>query len=104
MVVSVVGELDASTAPEFQRKLGGLVNSVTVGTVVLDMSRLDFIDVGSVRVILQGRAAAVARSRTLWVDGLHGVPARVFDVLGLESLAYPPEREGCERRRRDGWE
>lgn len=100
MVLSVVGELDVSTATEFRRKLCGLVESVTASTVVLDMSRLDFIDVASVRVILMGRAMAAARRRALWVDGLHGVPARAFELLGLESLVYPVEPQGCERRSR----
>ncbi|MGD9527337.1 MAG: STAS domain-containing protein [Pseudonocardia sp.] len=100
VVVSVVGELDASTATEFRRKLCGLVESVIAGNVVLDMSRLDFLDVASVRVIEKGRAAAAARGRALWVDGLHGGPARLLELLGLESLADPVDVQGCERRSR----
>jgi len=86
VVVYLAGELDMLTLEELRRKLFVLVGSVDARRVVLDLSELEFISAGSVGVILSARDAAAARGRVLCVDGLHGISARVFEVLGLEAL------------------
>jgi anti-anti-sigma factor len=86
VVVHLAGELDMLTLEELRLKLCVLVGSVDAGTVVLDLSELEFISAGPVRAILSARDAAAARGRVLCVEGLHGISARVFEVLGLESL------------------
>ena len=88
VVVYLAGELDMLTLPQFRQKLFGLVDSVAAGTVVLDLSELEFIGASSIEVILSARNAAGARGRDLCVDGLHGVSARVFEIFGLDSLVY----------------
>jgi anti-anti-sigma factor len=86
VVVHLAGDLDMSTLDELRLKLCVLVGSVDAGTVVIDLSELEFISAGPVGAILSARDAAAARGKVLCVDGLHGISARVFEVLGLESL------------------
>ncbi|WP_445183475.1 STAS domain-containing protein [Pseudonocardia sp. Cha107L01] len=93
MLVQLAGELDMSTMEQFREKLCLLAGSVDADTVVLDVTELNFISAGCIRVLLSTRDTMAARGRVLRVGGLHGMPARVFDVLGLESLLYRPSGE-----------
>jgi len=94
VVVRLAGELDLSTATEFRRRLLSVAESDAATTIVLDLSQVRFIDVRSTRLITSARTAAEARGRALQVDGLHGVPARVFRVLGLEWMQVRRPQEG----------
>jgi anti-anti-sigma factor len=85
VVVSLAGELDLA-AVELEPLLLRVVESGPATTIVLDMSELRFIDAYGVGVIVGAWKAAEARGRALRVDGLHGLPARVFRLLGLEPV------------------
>ena len=86
VVIHLAGELDLSTAVELRRRLMRVAESGAAATIVLDMSDVRFIDAHSVGLIVTAWAAAKCRGRQLRVDGLHGMPARVFGLLGLEPL------------------
>jgi len=86
VVVCLAGELDLSTATEFRRRLLSVTESGAATTVVLDLSQVSFIDLHSTDLIICACTAAAARGRTLRVDGLHGIPARVFCMFGLEWM------------------
>ena len=85
VVVSLAGELDLA-AVELEPLLLRLAESGPTPTIVLDMSELEFIDAYGVGVIVSAWRAAKARGRVLRVDGLHGLPARVFGLVGLEPM------------------
>lgn len=98
VMLSPAGELDFDMADEFDRRLSDLVASADTPLVLIDLSAVDFIDACCVSVIVRARAAARRRGRELYVQGLRGVPARVFDALGLRDvLALPATREGSGR-------
>jgi anti-anti-sigma factor len=78
----LAGELDIASV-ELPPLLLWLAESGPAAVIVLDMSELTFIDAYSVGVIVSAQKAAKARGRVLRVDGLHGVPARVFRLVGL---------------------
>jgi anti-anti-sigma factor len=86
VVVSLAGELDLA-AVELEPLLLRLAESGPTATIVLDMSELDFIDAYGVGVIVSAWRAAKARGRVLRVDGLHGLPARVFRLVRLEPMS-----------------
>jgi anti-anti-sigma factor len=86
VVVCLAGELDFGTAAELRRRLMNVVESGAAGAVVLDLSDVRFIDAHSVGVVVNAWAAAKSRGRELWIEGLHGIPARVFGLLGLERM------------------
>lgn len=85
VVVCLAGELDLATV-ELEPLLVRLAESGPAATIVLDMSEVSFIDAHSVGVIVAAWAAARTRGRVLQVDGLRGLPARVFRLVGLEPL------------------
>lgn len=86
VVVHLAGELDLSTSAELRERLMTVVGSDRAEVVVLDLSGVCFIDAHSVGLIVAASAAAQDHGRRLEVDGLHGIPATVFGVLGLEPL------------------
>ena len=86
VVVCLAGELDLSTAAELRRLLLRVAESDTAATVVLDMSDVRFIDAHSIGLIVGASKAAKVRGRVLQVDGLDGLPARLFRLVGLEPM------------------
>jgi anti-anti-sigma factor len=85
VVVHLAGELDLSTAAELGRRLMRVAETGSAPTIVLDLSDVSFIDARCTGLIVSAWLAAKLRGRELCVDGLHGVSARIFGVLGLES-------------------
>ena len=92
--VRLAGELDISTATEFRQQLLSLTQSDAATTIVLDLSQVGFIDARSTGLIVSACTAAKAHGRKLQVDGLHGIPARVFHVLGLDWMRVHLPHEG----------
>ena len=86
VVVRLAGELDLSTAAQLRQLLLNVAESSTATTVVLDMSEVRFIDAHSIGLIVGASKAAKVRGRVLQVDGLDGLPARVFRLVGLEPI------------------
>jgi anti-anti-sigma factor len=86
VVIRLTGELDLSADPELRRRLMRVVETGPAATIVVDLSGLRFIDAHCFGVIVSAWAAGKCRGRHLRVDGLHGVPARVFELLKLEQI------------------
>ena len=85
VVVSLAGEVDLAAA-ELEPLLLQVAESGPAATIVLDMSELEFIDAYGLGIIINAWKAAKARGRVLRVDGLHGLPARVFRLAELEPV------------------
>ncbi|WP_051807274.1 STAS domain-containing protein [Actinoplanes subtropicus] len=86
-VISLVGELDMVTAPALRSRLMGAAATSTAPVIALDLSRVSFLDAQCAGIIASAWARARVRGQVLRVDGLHGTPKRVFELLGLASLA-----------------
>ncbi|MBO3742563.1 ANTAR domain-containing protein [Actinoplanes flavus] len=82
-VIGLTGELDRDALPELREWLLSAAAASTAATFVLDMSELEFIDAGCIRVVLAAHDAATSRGKRFRVEGLHGTPERVFEILGL---------------------
>jgi anti-anti-sigma factor len=96
-VIFLAGELDLATASEMQRRLMDAVETSDSATIVVDLSRVEFIDAHNVGVIMAAWDAARCRGRRLQVGGLHGIPALIFEVLGLELVVRRVEPGGGGR-------
>lgn len=94
VAVYLVGDLDLSTATALHKLLLHVATTGTAISVVLDFTRVRFVDAHSVNVIEQAWAMARVRDRVLRVRGLHGLPARVFDILGLRRWLCQDEQDG----------
>jgi anti-anti-sigma factor len=95
IVVWLAGELDLSTTAELRRRLMGVAGSETAATIVLDLSGVRYIDARSIGLIMAARAAAQSRGGELYVAGLHGIPARLLGLLGLDRIlaCHMPEAD-----------
>src|SRR5687767_7707640 len=89
-VVTLAGELDVNTAPQVAEALDGLTDGDAVTSVVIDVSRLTFVDSTGLRVILAGRESLQATGATLALDGASGVVERVLEMTGLHKLLTSP--------------
>ena len=89
VVVSLAGELDIASV-ELEPLLLRLAESGPAARIVLDMSDLEFIDAYGVGLIVSAWKAAKAHGRVLQVDGLHGVPARVFRLCRIGAGVGAP--------------
>jgi anti-anti-sigma factor len=89
VVLHLAGELDLATGSDLGGWLRDAVESQAAGSILVDLSKVGFIDAYSIGLIVRAWAAADRRGRSLQVDGLGGLPARMFDVLGLEALVRP---------------
>jgi anti-sigma B factor antagonist len=85
-VISLAGELDLVTAPALRSRLAHVAEGNTAAVIVLDLSRVSFVDAQCAGIIAGAWARARSRGAVLRVDGLHGTPRVVFELLGLASL------------------
>lgn len=85
VVVRLRGELDLATGGAL-RDLLSASDSPSASTVLVDLSRVSFIDASSIGQIVVTCGAARERGVLFGVEGLAGQPARVFDALGLRWL------------------
>lgn len=85
-VFALAGELDRDASAELRERLVSATASSTAATIVLDLSGVTFIDAGCVRVIMGVWDATTDRGQELRVEGLHGIPDKVFDILGLKPI------------------
>jgi anti-anti-sigma factor len=85
-VVWLAGELDIASAEELRRVLATVVRSGAAARVLLDMRDVRFIDAHSIGLIVEASIAAQAGGRALQVHAPSGVPARLFQILGLGSM------------------
>ena len=85
------GELDIATQGELR---AALVRQAEQGAVILDLSRLHFIDTSGMRLILE--TAEAARRQGFEFTVLRGSPSvqRLFEVAGVVELV--PFRDGEE--------
>jgi len=81
----LAGSLDASNSDRLTNALAATVG--TGGDVVLDLSALEFIDVGACRVIARWAAGLAERSVTVQVTGASGLLRRMWQILELDRVA-----------------
>jgi anti-anti-sigma factor len=89
LTLVLAGDVDLANSAELRRTLVDLVESSHPPVVVVDMSEVRFLGAVAVGVIVTAHAVATARGRQLYVDGLRGIPARVFEILALDWLGLP---------------
>jgi anti-anti-sigma factor len=92
--VSLIGEFDHTSSDGVLQRLEDLKRSGQA--VRFDLSELEFIDSGGVRVILHSVRDAEADGWRVEVDPrLSWQVKQVFDVLGLDGLLWPHGPSGA---------
>jgi anti-sigma B factor antagonist len=83
--LAVRGEVDAATAPALEERLEAAIRE-SVGSFVLDLSAVDFLDSAGLRVLLRARGLLGREDRSLVVISPHGPVRRVFELSGLSTV------------------
>jgi anti-sigma B factor antagonist len=89
-VVSVVGELDLTTAPELLQALTRLVDEGRT-ELIMDLTRLEFCDSSGLSVLVRVRNRLDGVGGAMTLAGPTAVVQRVLDVSGLAEVfgTYP---------------
>lgn len=82
VVLTLEGELDISTLPDAEGRVAA-AEETAPDVLVIDLSRLSFVDSSGVRLVLLADARARATGRRLAVHLGTGPALRVFQVVGL---------------------
>jgi anti-sigma B factor antagonist len=97
-VVSLVGDLDATSLDELSRQLAELRGKPRA-RVVVDVSGLEFIDSSGLNALVTGARAVEAHEGSMVVAGAPHYVARVFELVRLgESVEVEASVEEALRR------
>jgi anti-anti-sigma factor len=78
--VTLVGTLDGTTAPDLEKALAPLLDSVT--HVVFDLAGLKFVTSAGIRVLLVARKQLKAQEGSFAMKNLQPQIKKVFEILG----------------------
>jgi len=93
--LAVRGEVDSATAPALTERLDAEIRE-SVGSFVLDLSGLEFLDSTGLRVLLRARGLLGREDRALVVICPYGPVRRVFELSGLSTVfALYPSRDAA---------
>jgi anti-anti-sigma factor len=84
-VLEVIGRIDSTTAPAFQEQLTSVMTAPQA-SVLIDLSRLDYISSAGFRVLLLGAKRAEALGSRLLLCGLSAKVRQLFDLGGFLDL------------------
>jgi anti-sigma B factor antagonist len=85
VILSVGGEVDLATAPQLRAKLLDLVDN-RVGSIVVDLTPVPFIDSTGLSALLAEHQRAAARGRTMRLVCPEGPVRRIFRLAGMEMV------------------
>jgi anti-anti-sigma factor len=85
VVVRLVGDLDASTAPWLLGRLCSSLSSAD-SAVYLDLSGVEFLDVSGARAVATIADAVRLAQVEIRVEGLRGAPLRTAKMVGLDQI------------------
>ena len=94
-VVAASGELDLHSAPDLRdRLLAAIKAGMTL--VIVDLSRVSFIDSTVMTVLVERRKELARRSGTLALVGLNADLRMIFDIAGLDrAIPNYPSRQAA---------
>lgn len=84
VVLRVVGEIHASTAPEFSERLNAAIAQGRTG-VVLDLTGVEFIDSTGLSVLLNGLRRVTRVRGTMVLACANPTVLRLFEITKLDS-------------------
>lgn len=83
LTVAIVGRLDTTTAPEFEKALGEILDGTT--ELVLDMKDMEYISSAGLRVILKVQKVMFNQGKMKLV-GVNESVMEVFEITGFSDI------------------
>jgi anti-anti-sigma factor len=84
-LVRLRGELDVASAPDLRERLLDLLNRLTPSGLILDLSKLDFIDSSGTAVLVGTERRARLLGCTLVLVAPRAPVSRVLQICGLDQ-------------------
>ena len=84
--LSVAGEVDLSTGPALTNQIYERLNSATVTHLVVDLTRVSFLDSSGINALIRGVLRAQETGKQLRVQGAAGRVRNVLDVTGVSEV------------------
>ena len=86
-LIEAQGEVDLTTAPQLREPLMQVVNEVRVGSVIVDLTQVDFIDSAGLALLVEARKRMAPEGRTLHVLLTAGrQPERVLKLGRFDTI------------------
>jgi anti-sigma B factor antagonist len=96
VVVTPVGELDAYTAPELREQLHGFAREESVDLLVIDLSRVTFLDSSALGVLVGALRRMRERERELCLVEPRPAVRRIFEITLLDrAFTFSPTVEAA---------
>ncbi|HTX80579.1 MAG TPA: STAS domain-containing protein [Streptosporangiaceae bacterium] len=83
-IVQICGELDISTAPDLRERLLAILSRKTVSRLILDLSKLEFMDSSGVAVLVNTERRARLLGRTVVLVAPQRPVLRVLQICGID--------------------
>lgn len=84
-VIALSGEIDFSVTPEARRQLLALLDQGT-GDVVLDLSRLEYIDSSGLAMLIEARKILLTKKRSIRISGVSDQVRKLFNLTQIGEL------------------
>ena len=96
VLLAVSGEVDVTNSPDLHRELARAAHTPNVATVVVDLSRVTFIDAAAVDELAVARRDLARTGAEMSVVGATGIVFRVLDLSDLTGYldVSPPVGRG----------
>jgi len=103
IMITVRGEIDLAVAEGLRRRLVALAHPAT-GRIVLDLSRVTFVDCAGLHALIAIDHHVRDRSGTVYVAAASPVVARLFELVGpFAALPFlAPQASGADERKSAG--
>jgi anti-sigma B factor antagonist len=85
-IVQICGELDVSTAPELRERLLAVLNRRTLSRLILDLSKLEFMDSSGMAVVVNTERRARLLGRTVVLVAPQRPVSRVLQICGVDRF------------------
>ncbi|MBR2717616.1 MAG: STAS domain-containing protein [Oscillospiraceae bacterium] len=83
LTIALEGRLDTITAPELEKELNACLGGAE--TLILDLSKLDYISSAGLRVVFSAHKAMAAKGG-MKVTHANEIVTEVFDVTGFSGI------------------
>ena len=85
------GHLNIDSSPALRNRLLSMLREQSTKTVIVDLTRVSYIDSSGIATLIEGLKVALNRQITLRLQGLQGRLLHLFETTGVLALF---ERDG----------
>lgn len=86
IIVEIAGELDHHTAKSAREKLDDAISDSCINNVIVNLSRLNFMDSSGIGVFIGRYKAIIKRGGNVSVFGANSHITKIWEVSGLSNI------------------